>query len=76
MSIGQAGVVEAITVAARAACRAAVQKLAKVRQEVAKGWTVQRPEALADAIYADKVRRARGLTIGERIDTSFDSALD
>lgn len=29
-------------------------------------------KALADAIYADKVRRARGLTIGERIDTSIE----
>ena len=27
---------------------------------------------LADAIYADKVRRARALTIGERIDTSIE----
>jgi len=26
----------------------------------------------ADAIYADKVRRARALTIGERIDTSIE----
>jgi len=29
-------------------------------------------QALADAIYADKVRRARRLTIGERIDTSIE----
>lgn len=29
-------------------------------------------EPLADAIYADKVRRARTLSIGERIDTSFE----
>ena len=27
---------------------------------------------MADAIYADKVRRARALTIGERIDTSIE----
>ena len=27
---------------------------------------------LADAIYADKVRRARGLTMGERIDTAIE----
>lgn len=27
---------------------------------------------LADAIYADKVRRARALTTGERIDTSIE----
>ena len=29
-------------------------------------------EPLADAIYADKVRRARMLSIGERIDLSFE----
>lgn len=29
-------------------------------------------KALADAIYADKVRRARGLSIGERIDTAIE----
>lgn len=28
--------------------------------------------ALANAIYADKVRRARTLTVGERIDTSIE----
>ncbi len=27
---------------------------------------------LADAIYADKVRRARALTVGERIDTAIE----
>ena len=29
-------------------------------------------KALADAIYADKVRRARALSVGERIDTAIE----
>ncbi len=29
-------------------------------------------QALADAIYADKVRRARGLSEGERMDTAIE----
>lgn len=29
-------------------------------------------KALADAIYADKVRRARRLSVGERIDTAIE----
>jgi len=29
-------------------------------------------KALADAIYADKVRRARRLSLGERIDTAIE----
>jgi hypothetical protein len=29
-------------------------------------------QPLADAIYADKVRRARGLTMAERIDTAIE----
>ena len=29
-------------------------------------------KALADAIYVDRVRRARALSIGERIDTSIE----